>query len=96
MTGMVPWDANRFSDRVISSKQDKQGSSAGLERFFELVGFGDISEPCIIIDCMGSILIWYLPDIIGDGRVVSFNIFIIRRRHLNLIIRRRLMLARSV
>lgn len=32
-------------------------------------------EPCIITDCEGRILVWYLPGLIGPNRGVGIHIF---------------------
>jgi len=45
-----------------------------LRKYFPTTVLGRISEPAMIVDNHGKILVWYLPNILSGSRVVSFLI----------------------
>jgi hypothetical protein len=65
----VPFDANRLANRVKNIK-DKE-DDAKLHKFFGTCHIGHVSEPATVLDTCGSILVWYLPDILTSTRIVS-------------------------
>ena len=70
----VPWDTNTLADQVkkitkITTKEEQR-----LREFFPPHFIGALQEPATIIDKFGSILAWYLPDILTQLRIVSVNV----------------------
>lgn len=74
MTVTVPWDVERWADKVKSIKvqQDGEQSSSdfSLSKYFEEAKFGDIIHPAVIIDRLGRIITWHLPGALAVSRVV--------------------------
>jgi hypothetical protein len=77
MLGRMEWDVERLADHVRTRR------AAGLEPREELMMEENLriffpqaepklsSEPSTVIDMHGNILVWYLPRILGSGRIVS-------------------------
>jgi hypothetical protein len=68
---MVPLDANRLATRVKNIKDDSDADNEKLLKFFEKIRIGHVNEPATVVDIHGSILVWYLPDILTQTRVAS-------------------------
>jgi hypothetical protein len=66
---IVPFDANRLASRVKNIKDTED--DAKLQKFFEPCHIGHVSQPATVLDTCGSILVWYLPDILTSTRIVS-------------------------
>jgi hypothetical protein len=67
------WDVNRFAERVKNSRPGVNGDNLAedtrLAKFFVNPEFGDMDEPCTILDRYGHIMVWYLPHIFSPHRV---------------------------
>ena len=61
----VPEGPLHLAEEINSEEKDK------LQKFFGDVQLGTFSEPCIVLDKYGRIVVWYLPDIVHPHRVVS-------------------------
>jgi hypothetical protein len=68
------WDVARFAERVKNSRArfdgDNSTEDARLAKFFVNPNFGDMDEPCTILDRYGRIITWYLPHIFALRHVV--------------------------
>lgn len=75
------WDITRFADRVKNTRPctdaDNSAEDARLAKFFENPNFGDMDEPCTILDRCGRIMLWYLPHIFAPYRVVCILIILV-------------------
>src|SRR6267154_5214802 len=69
-TDYVAWDVERYVDMARNGVESTQHEK--LHKYFLVSQLGKISQPTIIVDCHGKILVWYLPDIMSPQRVVSF------------------------
>lgn len=73
--GVAEWDVTRLFDRVKNRRPRIDADPAedrDLEKYFHNPKLGHLDEPCIVKDIHGRILLWYLPDIYAQHRVVSF------------------------
>ena len=74
------WDVTRFAERVKNTRPcidgDNFAEDARLAKFFVNPNFGDVDEPCTMLDRHGRIMVWYLPHIFVSGRVVSTTIIL--------------------
>jgi hypothetical protein len=69
----------RFLDRVKVKRRVKLDGTpeSGLQMEKELLGYflqaeaQKLSEPCVIVDVHGYVLVWYLPRILSPSRTVS-------------------------
>lgn len=68
---IVPLDANRLANRVKNIKDTSDADNENLLRFFQEIHIGHVNEPATVIDTCGSILVWYLPDVVTPRRIVS-------------------------
>jgi hypothetical protein len=71
-TGRMEWDVQRFADRV-KKKRVKATDKADdtLKKYFDQPDSMEFSEPCTFIDMHGVIMVWYLPGVLGLGRIVQ-------------------------
>lgn len=68
----VPWDADRFAEKVkitVEQRGETSASNASLEKYFINPKLGTLREPAIIVDLHGHIMLWLLPGILS-GRLV--------------------------
>ncbi len=78
---MLPWAVTAYVEKVPGSTlvppkdpNPPEMSAAEIEKFqkfFDDSVIAHQNEPCIIIDLYGRIVLWYLPQIICQARVVS-------------------------
>jgi hypothetical protein len=72
------WDVTRFAERVKNSRPrvdgDNSAEDARLAKFFVNPDFGDMDEPCTILDQYGRIIMWYLPHLFAPRWVVCILI----------------------
>jgi hypothetical protein len=68
------WDVERLSDAVkgYRPKSDEavDASLEDLRQYFSLSEFGSQTEPCTVVDRHGRIIVWHLPDILWQPRLV--------------------------
>jgi hypothetical protein len=71
----VDWDADSFAERAkatVNKTGTESLSDTSLSQFFNMPTLPDQTEPAIVIDRHGKIIVWYLPDILED-RVVGIG-----------------------
>lgn len=68
--GKVRWDAGRFATTVRGSRPTKDKPAQSRLSAQVQDNLGEISTPCIITDCHGRIIGWYLPDLLDSGILV--------------------------
>jgi hypothetical protein len=71
----IGWDAERYALRLNPrqdgmNKEMEAGLSKNYRPLFQHNRF--LSEPMIIVDVHGNILVWYLPGILTTGRQASY------------------------
>ena len=81
-TEKTKWDVCRLEERVRNRQVKKTGKEAsedreeeaepdpGLAAFFEQANFGDLTEPTTILDCFGRVMVWALPEVLHQNRLV--------------------------
>jgi hypothetical protein len=81
-TGKTKWNVCRLEERVRNRQVKKAGKEAseeqeseaepdlGLADFFEQANFSDLTEPTTILDCFGRVMVWALPDVLHQNRLV--------------------------
>lgn len=77
---MLPWDADRLEEKAKDTREDEGEESASnikLWEYFEQVSLGEKEEPCVIVDCHGRILLWYLPGILKHRVVSATDLYIL-------------------
>jgi hypothetical protein len=74
------WDIDRYADSMKHVKllakgaqlDQRENELARLSKYFELPqNFGHQHEPAVVLDKHGRIVIWYLPNILSEWRLVS-------------------------
>ncbi len=78
---MLPWAVTAYAEKVPGSTTVPPGtpnppemSATEIEKFkkfFDDATIAHQNSPCIVIDLYGRIVLWYLPEIICQARVVS-------------------------
>jgi hypothetical protein len=78
------WDIERLANKVkgYQPKTDEavDASLDDLRKYFNLTEFGSQNEPCTVVDRHGRIIVWHLPDIIWQPRLVSISVLTIRSK----------------
>jgi hypothetical protein len=72
---VTEWDVTRLFDRVKNRRpriDADPAEDADLGKYFVNPRLGHLDEPCIVKDLHGRILVWHLPDIYAQHRIVSF------------------------
>ena len=71
----VEWDFDRYSDSAKPSctrtKEADSSFKVSADTCHVPLSLGEITEPATLVDVHGRILVWYLPGILTDRRVVS-------------------------
>jgi hypothetical protein len=74
----MDWDIERFADKIKPVKMAgnyrskiKEEVDRMQKMFQPLQSSGVIDEPAVITDKFGRIIIWHLPRILSNSRVVS-------------------------
>jgi len=73
---VTEWDVTRLFDRIKNRHPTTDADPAedrDLQKYFLNPSLGSQDEPCVVKDVHGRILLWYLPDIYSQRRVVSFH-----------------------
>lgn len=70
--GSTGWDVKFWNERVrnFSATLGSDANDKTLDKLFDCASFGSITDPCIVTDSWGKILLWYLPGIITPSRQV--------------------------
>ena len=73
----VDWDIERYMDKIMTITMGRNYESriknelARLKNLFQMPDSSEhIDEPATIVDKFGRILLWHLPDIISELRIV--------------------------
>ena len=80
----MEWDIERLLDRIkltrvqVGSAVDEGlAMEKGLSDYFPQAKTARFSEPCVIVDVHGCIMVWYLPGILRTSMTVS--VLLLRR-----------------
>ncbi|KIK97711.1 hypothetical protein PAXRUDRAFT_135758 [Paxillus rubicundulus Ve08.2h10] len=69
------WDADRYVNAVKAgpprSSESRKVAQLKLDKYYRPLELGHLIEPATIVDIHGQILVWYLPGILTNFRVVS-------------------------
>ena len=60
----IPSNYDPAAPDIPPSEQEKR------EKYFDEIQLGIQTQPCIVVDRFGRIILWYLPDILDPVRVV--------------------------
>jgi hypothetical protein len=78
----VDWDVERFLDRIKTTQiqlDNIEDEPARLEerlrKFFPESERNKLSQPTVVVDVHGRILLWYLPSILAISQVVQLRPF---------------------
>jgi hypothetical protein len=63
-TDVLPWDAEKYHAAVHKSRKK-----------FPPLKIPILNKPAIILDCMGCILLWYLPGLLLPPRLASLLLY---------------------
>lgn len=56
---------------VVNEAGDEMSMDRNLNAFYQQEALGEVDSPAVLTDKYGRILLWYLPDILGDQLKVS-------------------------
>jgi hypothetical protein len=68
------WDVTRFADRVKNTKvhEDREAEAdLRLPLYFPQAAFGKLTTPATILDMHGRVMVWALPGILNQKRLVN-------------------------
>lgn len=70
------WDVTRFADRVKNTKVKEKGVAEAdlrLPLSFRQANFGKLVNPTTILDMHGKIMVWALPGVLHENRLVNIS-----------------------
>ena len=68
----MPWDVRHYRDNISTKNEgmNEEFEESLKRRYPPINGYGKITEPCVVIDNEGIILVWYIPNILTVERQV--------------------------
>ena len=73
-SAQIDLDVTRLADRIKNTRAQETDSLEDLNllKYFQMPELGLLTEPVVIVDKFGKIVVWYLPDILYSQMTVSF------------------------
>lgn len=73
-SAQIDLDVTRLADRIKNTRAQETDSLEDLNllKYFQMPELGLLTEPAVIVDKFGKIVVWYLPDILYSQMTVSF------------------------
>jgi hypothetical protein len=74
----------KTKNATVTSEEAHEKEMVKLKKYFDLKEIGKRTYPCTLVEKHGRILIWHLPQMLSNNRMVSIDLYDLMLELINL------------